>query len=137
MKKNTNSKKAQEYILDLTDFTVDGSDYAGSYGNFSKFFEDDLEAIRFQQEVMNYIDKHKKELGLGDSATRTLKRNIGNNGGKNLTPQQRNILDKVETEIKSMGSRAVIPQPTSQNTPKLSICVTLQPIISPGVSVYM
>ena len=73
MKKNSNSKKAQEYILDLTDFTVDGSDYAGSYGNFSKFFEDDLEAIRFQQEVMDYISEQvytgKAKFYLNDSFT--------------------------------------------------------------------
>ena len=73
MKKNTNSKKTQEYILDLTDFTVDGSDYAGSYGNFSKFFEDDLEAIRFQQEVMDYISEQvytgKAKFYLNDSFT--------------------------------------------------------------------
>lgn len=54
MKKNTNSN-SEGFVLDLTDFTVDGTDNAGTYANFSKFFADDLEAIEFQSNTMDHI----------------------------------------------------------------------------------
>ena len=44
-----------EKIIDLTGFGVDASDYAETFANFSKWFEEEDDAIMFLHETMDYI----------------------------------------------------------------------------------
>ena len=44
-----------EKFIDLSDFGVDASDYAETFANFSKWFEDEEEAIIFLNETQQYI----------------------------------------------------------------------------------
>ena len=56
MKKNTNSKKSQEYILDLSDFNVDATDSGETYATFSKFFDNQMKGFALQSEILSNIN---------------------------------------------------------------------------------